>query len=86
MNVNIFLYDDFETLDAFGPAEIFGKLPEYFHLRYVSVSGDFINSVHGGKIQTDFLVSQEMDGILLVTGGKGARRLLWKDERTLENN
>lgn len=50
MNVNIFLYDDFETLDAFGPAEIFGKLPEYFHLRYVSVSGDFINSVHGGKI------------------------------------
>ena len=39
MYVNIVLFDDFETLDAFGPAEVFGKLPEEFHIRYLSVSG-----------------------------------------------
>lgn len=84
MNVNIVLFDDFETLDALGPAEIFGKLPEHFHLRYVSVSGDVINSVHGVKIWTDFLTPEEIDDILLIPGGKGARRLLWKDERALQ--
>ncbi len=83
MNVNIVLFDDFETMDAFGPVELFGKLPQHFHVRYLSVSGDLINSVHGLKIWTDFLVPEEIDGILLIPGGKGARRLLWKDERSL---
>lgn len=83
MNVNVVLFDDFETMDAFGPTEVFGKLPQHFHMRYVSVSGDVINSVQGVKVWTDFLVPDEIDGILLIPGGKGARRLLWKDERTL---
>ncbi len=83
MNVNIVLFDDYETMDAFGPAEVFGKLPEAFHLRYISVSGDVINSTQGVKVWTDFLVPEEIDGILLIPGGKGARRLLWKDERSL---
>ena len=83
MNVNVVLFDDFETMDAFGPVEFFGKLPQHFHVRYLSVSGDLINSVHGLKIWTDFLVPEEIDGILLIPGGKGARRLLWKDERSL---
>lgn len=83
MNVNVVLFDDFETMDAFGAVEVFGKLPEYFHIRYLSVSGDVINSVHGVKIWTDFLIPDEIDGILLIPGGKGARRLLWKDERAL---
>lgn len=83
MNVNIVLFDDFETMDAFGPAEILGKLPQHFHIRYLSVSGDVVNSVHGAKIWTDFLSPDEIDGILVIPGGKGARRLLWKDERAL---
>ena len=28
MKINILLFDKFETLDAFGPAEIFGKVQE----------------------------------------------------------
>ena len=40
-------------------------------------------STQGGKVWTDFLIPEEIEGILLVPGGKGARRLLWKDERTL---
>lgn len=45
--MNIVLYDDYETLDAFGSAEVFGKLPEAFHLRYFSVPGGLINSTQG---------------------------------------
>ena len=37
----------------------------------------------GAKIWTDFLIPEEVEGILLIPGGKGARRLLWQDERTL---
>lgn len=40
MNVNIFLYDDFETLDAFAPVSVFGQRPDYFHINYVSMYGD----------------------------------------------
>lgn len=83
MYVNIVLFDDFETMDAFGTAEVFGKLQEHFHLRYLSVSGDVVNSVHGVKVWTDFLVPEEIEGILLIPGGKGARRLIWKDERSI---
>ena len=32
MNVNVILFDDFETMDAFGPVELFGKLPQHFHV------------------------------------------------------
>lgn len=83
MDVNMVLFDDFEAMDVFGPAEILGKLQKYFHIRYLSVSGDVINSVQGAKIWTDFLIPEEIEGILLIPGGKGARRLLWQDERTL---
>ena len=34
MKVNIFLFDDFDTMDAFAPAEVFGRLPDQFHLEY----------------------------------------------------
>lgn len=30
MVVNVFLFDDFEVMDAFGPVEIFGRVPEHF--------------------------------------------------------
>lgn len=36
MEVNILLFDDFDTMDAFGPAEVFGRAPEYFHINYQS--------------------------------------------------
>ena len=39
MNVNIVLFDDFETMDALGPAQIFGEAPEHFYLNYLSVNG-----------------------------------------------
>ena len=84
MDVNVVLFDDFDSMDVFGPAQIFGKLQKHYNLRYLSVSGDIINSAQGCKIWTDYLVPEEIEGVLLIPGGKGARRLLWHDERTLE--
>ena len=56
MKVSIVLYDDFETLDAFGPAELFGKIPEEFHIEYVSLTGKIVNSAQGVKVWTEPLV------------------------------
>lgn len=83
MEVNIFLFDDFDTGDAFGPAEIFGSAPEYFHLNYLSVPGNMVNSMQGVKVWTDPLVPEEIQGILVLPGGKGARRLLFQDAESL---
>lgn len=76
MKVSIILYDDFETLDAFGPAEIFGKIPEDFYIEYVSLTGKIVNSAQGVKIWTELLVPEEIGTAVLIPGGPGARRLL----------
>ena len=39
MVVNVFLFDDFEVMDAFGPVEIFGRVPEHFYVRFISARG-----------------------------------------------
>ena len=36
--------DDFETLDALGIANIFGKAPEHFYINYLSVNGGIVSS------------------------------------------
>ena len=46
MDVNVLLFPDFETLDAFGPVEVIGQI-EHYHLHYVSVSGGMIVSRQG---------------------------------------
>lgn len=52
MEVNILLFPDFETLDAFGPVEVFGSIEQY-KLRYISVSGGMITSRQGISILTE---------------------------------
>ena len=84
MEVNIFLFDDFQTLDAFGVADILGRVPGHFHINYVSMTGNIINSMQGVKIWTEPVNLEAMGGILVIPGGRGARRLLFQDERTLQ--
>lgn len=84
MKINIFLFDDFETLDVFGPVEIFGKTKE-FELDYFSVNGGFIKSAQGTKILTkDY---REIDilskNVLLIPGGMGTRTLI-NDENIIK--
>jgi putative intracellular protease/amidase len=78
MDINCLLFDDFETLDLFGPVEIFGKVSE-FHLRYYSQYGGVVCSRQDTLIQTEKLPA-ELNGILLIPGGQGTRDLVHDKE------
>lgn len=82
MNLDILLFDDFDLLDMAGPVKIFGLAAEQFHINYLSVTGDFVNSVQGTKIWTEPLDNTSGEGIVLIPGGKGARKVLLQDPET----
>ena len=50
MVVNVFLFDDFEVMDAFGPVEILGRVPEHFYVRFISLRGGLITGKQEIKI------------------------------------
>lgn len=83
MEVNILLFDDFDTMDAFGAAEVFGRVPEHFHVNYVSLTGNIVNSMQGVKVWTEPIEPDEIQGMLVIPGGRGARRLLFQDSESL---
>ena len=51
MNFYFLLFDKFETLDLFGPVEIFGRIPDA-RLNYISMKGGIITSAQGTQILT----------------------------------
>ncbi|MDF2685534.1 MAG: ThiJ/PfpI protein [Clostridia bacterium] len=74
MDVNMILFDDFETLDVFGPVEIFGTMPNIYKLKYYSLNGGIIGNRHSVKIQTEQIDENISGDILLIPGGQGTRR------------
>lgn len=82
MDINILLFSNFETLDVFGPVEIFGKLQGY-RLRYLSMEGGIVSSSQGTKVITEKLETAAFKDILLVPGGQGTR-LLVNDDTFIE--
>lgn len=78
MDVNVFLFPDFETLDAFGPIEVLGRVEQY-HLNYISVTGGMIRSRQGTLIVTKSIDDADPSGILLIPGGQGTRKLVDDD-------
>jgi transcriptional regulator GlxA family with amidase domain len=75
MNINCLLFDNFETLDLFGPVEVLGGLEEYT-IKYFSMNGGIILSAHSVPVMTENVSSMDLSGILLVPGGMGARTLV----------
>ncbi len=82
MDVNILLFPDFETLDAFGPVEVLGSIEEY-KLRYISVQGGTVTSRQGMRILTENAEETDPYGILLIPGGQGTRPLV-NDRKFIE--
>lgn len=74
-DINLFLFDDFETLDLFGPVEILGKV-ETFNLKYFSINGGIITSKQGTQIITQKITEAKPTDILVIPGGQGTRRLV----------
>ncbi|MBS1508288.1 MAG: DJ-1/PfpI family protein [Bacteroidetes bacterium] len=75
MKVGVLLFEDFETLDVFGPVEILGRLREHFQIEFYSEFGGTVINFHGVSIQT-----QKLEGIIngvdifLIPGGLGTRK------------
>jgi transcriptional regulator GlxA family with amidase domain len=68
------LYEGFETLDVFGPVEVFGRLPEHFNPLFYSLTGGIITSSQKVPVLTRPLSEMVSTGyILFIPGGIGAR-------------
>ena len=75
------VFDNFETLDLFGPIEMFGCLPEHFRVQFTSIKGGIIHNHHGVALQTIAVAELEhQTDILLVVGGKGTRQVIDDDQ------
>ncbi|MED7788781.1 DJ-1/PfpI family protein [Francisella sp. 19X1-34] len=78
VNVVIVLFNEFETLDVFGPVEILGSFKEHFKLDYYSLEGGNITSSQNVSIATKKLdQANSKDYILFVPGGMGTRQLIY---------
>lgn len=75
MDVNMLLFPDFETLDAFGPVEVLGHISEYT-LHYCSMAGGTVRSRQNVRIVTEPIEQVDESGILLIPGGQGTRALV----------
>ncbi len=68
-NIIVVLFNKFETLDVFGPVEIFGSFKEHFKLEYYSLEGGSIYSSQNVCINTKKLSdANSKDSILFVPG------------------
>ncbi|MGN0729593.1 DJ-1/PfpI family protein [Treponema sp.] len=82
LKINILLFEDFETLDIFGPVEILARV-EGHELFYHSLDGGIVKSAQGTQIVTSRLENPEPDSVLVIPGGRGTRKLV-NDERFLK--
>ncbi|KEI35940.1 DJ-1/PfpI family protein [Allofrancisella frigidaquae] len=71
------LYDDFETLDVFGPIEVLGSFKGDFGPNYYSINGGIVTSSQAVEINTkDFSKITSKNYILFIPGGMGTRQLI----------
>jgi len=74
MQVSVLVFEDFETLDVFGPVEILGRLTDLYQIRFYSLAGGLVNNKHGVSIDTEKLEAiGNGTGIFLIPGGYGTR-------------
>lgn len=75
MNIAVLLFDDFETLDVYGPVEVFGRLTDLYTIKFYSLDGGQIKNRHGVSALTEKLeyVPENLE-IFIVPGGLGTRK------------
>jgi putative intracellular protease/amidase len=75
MQVTVLLFDDFETLDVFGPVELFGRRKDRYQISFYSLAGGLITNNHGVAIMTGPLQNRkQVTDIFLIPGGYGTRK------------
>lgn len=74
--IGIVLFDDFETLDVFGPVQMWGRLPDHA-LGFVTADGQPVRSAQGSVIVPDWSFASALQfDVLMVPGGQGTRPLV----------
>ena len=74
MEIAVLLFDDYETLDVFGPVEIFGRLADIYTLKFYSLEGGLVKNGHGVSVVTEKLATSVIDPhVFLIPGGWGTR-------------
>ena len=74
-SVAILLFEEFETLDVFGPVEILGRLQEHYTVHFYSLPGGLVTNSHGVAIDSLKLSTMNgSPGIFLTPGGHGTRK------------
>lgn len=75
MEAAVILFNDFETLDVFGPVEIFGRLVDLYTVKFYSLNGGQITNKHGVSLLTEKIAIGKINPeILLIPGGVGTRK------------
>jgi len=75
MKAGVLLFENFETLDVFGPVELIGRLNEFYNITFYSLSGGLISNSHGVSILTEKLESVPDNlEIFIIPGGMGTRK------------
>ncbi len=75
MNLAVLLFDNFETLDVFGPVEVFGRQTDLCTIRFYSLNGGQVHNKEGVSILTESMdnITAELE-IFLIPGGSGTRK------------
>jgi putative intracellular protease/amidase len=75
MNIGVLLFNDFETLDVFGPVEIFGRLTGLYSVQFYSLPGGMITNRHNVSVLSQELGNIPPDlEIFIIPGGIGTRK------------
>lgn len=70
--IGALVFPGFQTLDLFGPLEMFGWLPEEFKILTVGETSGHVTSRSGQRLAVDRLLSEGSDyDLVLVPGGPG---------------
>ena len=73
--VGFLLFEGFELLDVFGPAEIFGVLEKMYSVALVGLQEGAVTSAQGPEVVASRSLAESTDlDLLLVPGGIGTRR------------
>lgn len=75
MDINFLFFEDFESLDIFGPIEILARI-DNVKMHYVSINGGLIKSRQGYEIITEGVSTINSQGVLVIPGGQGTRTLI----------
>lgn len=74
--INVLLFDNYTSLDALGPVEVFSRLKEHYEIEYFSLFGGLVKSSVNTQILTRKIDEVKSRDILLVPGGFATRELI----------